>query len=69
MIDEMMTLLESEQVGEDNKKAYYVKSFVERETMRPRHRPVRSLDTRICCPAETLTFRSCGNQSLNSMRA
>ena len=31
MIDEMMTLLESVQVGEDNKKAYYVKSFVERD--------------------------------------
>ena len=31
MIDEMMTLLETEQVGEDNKKAYYVKSFVERD--------------------------------------
>ena len=31
MIDEMMTLLESEQVGEDNKKAYYVKSLVERD--------------------------------------
>ena len=30
MIDEMMTLLESEQVSEDNKKAYYVKSLVER---------------------------------------
>ena len=29
MIDEMMTLLESVQVAEDNKKAYYVKSFVE----------------------------------------
>ena len=31
MIDEMMTLLESVQVGEDNKKACYVKSFVERD--------------------------------------
>ena len=31
MIDEMMTLLETEQVGEVNKKAYYVKSFVERD--------------------------------------
>ena len=28
--------------------------------MRPRHRLVRSLDTRICCPAETRTFRPCG---------
>ena len=31
MIDEMMTLLLSEQVGEVNKKAYYVKSFVEKD--------------------------------------
>ena len=31
MIDEMMTLIESEQVGEDNKKAYDVKSFDERD--------------------------------------
>ena len=31
MIDEMMTLLELEQVGEDNKKACYVKSFVEKD--------------------------------------
>ena len=31
MTDEMMTLFESVQVGEDNKKAYYVKSFVERD--------------------------------------
>ena len=31
MVDEMMTLLETEQDGEDNKKAYYVKSFVERD--------------------------------------
>ena len=31
MIDEMMTLLESEQVGEVNKTAYYVKSLVERD--------------------------------------
>ena len=51
MIDEMMTLLESVQVGEVNKKAYYAKSLDERETMRSRHRLVRSLDTRICCPA------------------
>ena len=29
MIDEMMTLLVSEQVEEDNKKAYYVKSLVD----------------------------------------
>ena len=29
MIDEMMTLLVSEQFEEDNKKAYYVKSLVE----------------------------------------
>ena len=27
MIGEMMTLLEAEQVGDDNKKAYYIKSF------------------------------------------
>ena len=31
MIDEMVTLPESVQVGDDNKKAYYVKSFVERD--------------------------------------
>ena len=31
MIDEMMTLLESVHVGEVNKKAYYVKSLVERD--------------------------------------
>ena len=31
MIDEMMTLFESVQVGEDNKKAYYVKGFDERD--------------------------------------
>ena len=31
MTGEMMTLLESEQAGEDNKKAYHVKSFVERD--------------------------------------
>ena len=31
MIDEMMTLFESEQVGEVNKKAYNVKSFDERD--------------------------------------
>ena len=31
MIDEMRTLLESVQVGEDTKKAYYVKSFVEKD--------------------------------------
>ena len=31
MIDEMMTLLESEQDGEVNKKACYVKSFVEKD--------------------------------------
>ena len=31
MIDEMMTLPESEQVGNDDKKAYYVKSFDERD--------------------------------------
>ena len=31
MIDEMMTLLESAPVGEDIKKAYYVKSFDERD--------------------------------------
>ena len=31
MIDEMMTLLESEQGGEVNKNAYYVKSLVERD--------------------------------------
>ena len=31
MVDEMMTLLETEQVGEDNKKTYYVKSFDERD--------------------------------------
>ena len=31
MMDEMMTLLESEQVGEDNKKVYYVKSLDERD--------------------------------------
>ena len=31
MIDEMMTLLVSEQVWEDNKKAFYVKSLFERE--------------------------------------
>ena len=30
MIDEMMTLFESVQVGEDNQKAYYVKCLVER---------------------------------------
>ena len=50
MIDEMMTLLESEQDGEVNKKAYYVKSFVEKDD-EAKHRLVRSLDTRICCPA------------------
>ena len=26
MIDEMMTLLKTEQIGEDDKKAYYVKT-------------------------------------------
>ena len=31
MIDEMMTLLETEQVGENNKKAHDVKSFDERD--------------------------------------
>ena len=31
MIDEMMTLLESEQSGEDNKKAYYVKRCDQRD--------------------------------------
>ena len=31
MIDEMMTLLESVQDGEVNKKAYYVKSFDEKD--------------------------------------
>ena len=29
MIGEMLTLLEAEQVGDDNKKAYYIKSFDE----------------------------------------
>ena len=31
MIDEMMTLLEAEQVGDDNKESYYIKSFDERD--------------------------------------
>ena len=31
MIDEMMTLLETEQVGEDDKKVNYVKSFDNRD--------------------------------------
>ena len=31
MIDEMVTLVEAEQVGDDNNKAYCIKSFEERE--------------------------------------
>ena len=71
MIDEMMTLLEAEQVGDDDKKVHYIKSFD--ETMRPRRLLVRSLDTRmrlrisrISCPAKTFTLRPCGNRSLSS---
>ena len=32
--------------------------------MRLRHRLVRLLDPRICCPEETRTFRPCGDGSL-----
>ena len=54
MIEEMMTLLETEQVGEDKKKAYYVKSFDER-------------DDKAKAPTRQITGR--GNRSLSSMRA